>query len=84
MQQFMRKFAQLNGREGRVILEHCLFDGQRFYCRNLQTINDDKRIGVVLQGHEIFMDMQDIKVAEEQDNEYILSDGSLTITIICK
>jgi hypothetical protein len=84
MQQFMRKFAQLNGIEGRVILEHCLFDGQRFYCRNLQTINDDKRIGVVLQGHKIFMDMQDIKVAEEQDNEYILSDGSLTITIICK
>jgi hypothetical protein len=82
MQQFMRKFTQLNGKEGRVILEHCLFDGQRFYCRQLQTINDDERIGVLLKGHEIFMDKQDVKVVEINDNEYILSDGKLTMTII--
>lgn len=84
MEEFMRKFAQLNGLEGRIILEHCLFDGQRFYCRQMQTINDDKRIGVVLKGHEIFMYKQDVMVAEVNDDEYILSDGKMTITIICK
>jgi hypothetical protein len=82
MQEFMRKFVQLNGIEARILLEHCLFDGQRFYCRQLQTINDDERIGVVLKSHEIFMDKQDIKVAEINDDEYILSDGRFTITII--
>ena len=82
MQEFMRKFTQLNGVEARVLLEHCLFDGQRFYCRQLQTINDDKRIGVIIKDHEIFMDKQDINVAEINDDEYILSDGKLTMTII--
>ena len=80
MQQFMRKFEQLNGVEAKVIIEHCLFDNQRFYCRQLQTINDD-RIGVLLRGHEIFMDKQDIKIAEVQDGVYTLSDGRLTIII---
>ena len=83
MQQFMRKFIQLNGVEAKVIIKHCLFDNQKFdYCQ-LQII-DDKRIGVLLKGHEIFMDKQDVKVAEANDDTYILSDGRLTITIICK
>lgn len=80
MQQFMRKFEQLNGVEAKVKIEHCLFDNQRFYCRQLQTINDN-RIGVLLKGHEIFMYKQDVKVAEVQDGVYTLSDGRLTITI---
>ena len=81
MQQFMRKFEQLNGVEAKVILKHCLFDNQRFYCRELQTINDNKRIGVLLKGREIFMDKQDVKVAEANNNTYIISDGRLTIVV---
>lgn len=81
MQQFMRKFEQLNGVEARVIIEHCLFDNQRFYCRQLQTINDDERIGVLLRNHEIFMYKHDVKVAEANDNIYTISDGRLMITI---
>jgi hypothetical protein len=84
MQQFMRKFEQLNGVEAKVVIEHYLFDNQRFYCRRLQTINDDDRIGVLLKNREIFMYKQDVKVAEAQDNIYIISDGRLTITINCK
>ena len=81
MEEFLRKFIQLNGAEAKVVLEHCLFDNQRFYCRQLQTINDDERIGVLLRDHEIFMDKQDVKVAEVQGGKYVLSDGRLTITI---
>jgi hypothetical protein len=81
MEEFMRQFIQLNGIEAKVVLEHSLFDNQRFYCRQLQTINDDKRIGVLLRDHEIFMDKQDVKVAEVQDDKYVISDGRLTITI---
>ena len=77
----MRKFEQLNGAEVRVNIEHNLFDSQRFYCRQLQTINDHERIGVLLKGHEIYIDKQDVKVAEVQGNVYKVSDGRLTITI---
>ena len=81
MQQFMRKFKQLNGVEARVKIDHCVFDGQRFYCRQLQTINDDERIGVLLKGHAIFMYKRNVKVAEVQGDEYVLSDGRLTIYV---
>lgn len=81
MQEFMRKFIQLNGVQAKVILEHCLFDKQRFYCSRLQTINDDERIGVILKGQDKFVYKQDVKVAEVQDGTYTISDGRLTIII---
>ena len=81
MQQFMRKFEQLNGVEAKVIIEHCLFDKQRFYCRQLQTINDDERIGVILKDRAIYMYKPDVKVAEVHGNMYKVSDGRLTIIV---
>ena len=81
MEEFLRKFTQLNGAEVEVILEHNLFDGQRFYCSQLQTINDNERIGVVIKDREIFMYKQDVKVVEIQGDEYVISDGRLTITV---
>lgn len=84
MEGFLRKFEQLNRVEAKVVLEHSLFDKQRFYCRQLQTINDNKRIGVLLRDHEIFMYKQDVKVTEEQDDTYVICDGRLKITIILR
>ncbi len=81
MEEFLRKFTQLNGVEAKVKLEHSLFDNQRFYCRQLQTINDDKRIGIIIKDHEIFVYKQDVKVAEVQDDMYVISDGRLTIIV---
>lgn len=81
MQQFMRKFEQLNGKEAKIVIEHCLFDNQRFYCRQLQTINDDERVGLVLKGGQIFMYKRNVKVAEVQGNVYKVSDGRLTIIV---
>ena len=81
MQQFMRKFTQLNGVETKVVLEHYLFDRQAFYCEKLQTVNDNKRIGVVLKGQEKFLYKHDVQVININDNTYTLSDGRLTIIV---
>jgi hypothetical protein len=81
MQRFMRKFEQLNGVEAKIIIEHCLFDNQRFYCRQLQTINDDERIGLILKDQPIFMYKRNVKVAEVQEDIYRVSDGRLTIIV---
>lgn len=81
MEEFLRKFAQINGAEAKVVLKHSLFDGQRFYCRQLKTIDDDERIGVLIKDREIYMDKHNVKVAEVQENEYVISDGRLTIAI---
>lgn len=81
MQEFMRKFVQLNGVEAKVIIEHRLFDNQRFYCRQLQTIHDDDKIGVLLHGHAIFMYKPNVMTFDVNDNVYTLSDGRLTIVV---
>ena len=77
----MRKFEQLNREKARVVLDHCLFDKQEFYCDKLQTINDDERIGLILKGRAIFLYKQDVKVVEAKDNIYTISDGRLTIIV---
>lgn len=81
MQKFMRKFAQLNGVEAKVVIEHCLFDSQTFNCDNFQAIDDNTRIGVILKGQAIFMYKQNVKIAEVSDGVYTLSDGRLTIIV---
>ena len=81
MQQFMRKFEQLNGVEAKVVLEHCLFDRQVFNCDELKTINDDERIGLTIKNKRIFMYKQNVKVAEERNGIYTISDGRMTMCI---
>ena len=81
MQQFMRKFTQLNGLEAIVTLEHCLFDKQKFYCNNLQTINDDEKIGVLLKGQAIYVDKNSVIGAGVEGDAYKISDKRLTIIV---
>lgn len=84
MQEFMRKFEQLNGKRGKVILEHYLFDRQVFYCDKLQTINDNEKVGLMLKNQQIFMSKPNVQAVEAQNYIYKMSDGRLTITIILK
>lgn len=84
MQQFMRKFKQLNGKSAKIILEHCLFDKQVFDCDTLQIIDDDKRIGLVIKQQDIFMYKPNVKIAEPYADACIMSDGRLTIKIFLK
>ena len=80
MEEFLRKFTQLDGQMGKITLDHCLFDKQIFYCNVLQTINDE-RVGLVIKGREIFVDKQGVKTAEVCGNVYKISDDRLTIIV---
>lgn len=81
MEEFLRKFTQLDGKMGKITLDHCLFDRQVFYCNELQTINNDEKVGVVIKEREIFVDKQGIKTAEICGNVYKISDNRLTIIV---
>lgn len=81
MEEFLRKFTQLNGVKVKVLVEHCLFDKQVFFCDELQTINDDEKVGVVIKDREIFMYKPNVKVAEVQGGTYKVSDDRLTIIV---
>lgn len=77
----MRKFEQLNGKMAKIILNHCLFGKQVFYCDNLQTINDDRRVGLVLKNQAVYVDKQHIRTMVADGNKYELSDDRLIITV---
>lgn len=82
MVEFLRKFEELNGRKAKILLEHCLFGRQVFYCEDLHIINDDERIGTRIKGNDIYMHKQDVKFFKAVDNMFKISDDRLTITII--
>lgn len=77
----MRRFLQLNGEKVKVMLVHRLFDKQIFYCDELQTLNDDGRIGLIVNGQDIFVYKQSLRAAEVLSNTYVISDGRLTIIV---
>lgn len=79
MEQFMRKFEQLNGKMAIISLEHYLFGKQVFKVDKLKTIND-KRIGVILKGQEKYVSKQDAKTSI-QNGVHIISDGKLKIIV---
>ena len=81
MEEFLRKFEQLDGQMGKITLNHCLFDKQVFYCNELQTINDNERVGIVIKEREIFVGKQGIKVAAICGNVYRIADDRLTIIV---
>ena len=81
MEGFLRKFIKLNGVAARVVLEHRLFDKQKFYCEELKTVNDNYRAGVVIKGRAIFLYKREVRMFEEQDGRYVISDGRLTIIV---
>ena len=80
---FFEQWDKLENLKAKVLLKHSLFGRQMHNCSALQIINDN-RVGLVLKGQEIFVDKKDIVRAELQNGMYTISDGNLTITIICK
>ena len=81
MQQFIRKFTQLNGEKAKIILMHRLFDKQIFYCEELKTLSDDSRVGLTVNGQDIFIYKQSARAFDELSNTYVMSDGRLTIIV---
>ena len=81
MGEFLRKFTQLDGKMAKVTLDHCMFGKQIIYCDNLQTINDDKRAGLVLKNQSIYVDKQHLKEFSIDGDKYKMSDDRFTIIV---
>lgn len=80
----MKLSEQLNEIENSkaiVILNHKLFDTQKFDVDELHIINDDERVGVILKDQKIFIYKKDLDSFIVQKNLYILADKNLKITI---
>ena len=79
---FSEHLRQSENKKAKVLLEHCLFDKQVFYCDELHIIDDNERIGARIKYQDIFVYKKDIKLTKAIDNMFIISDGRLTLTLI--
>ena len=78
------KWDKLANKNCMVVINHALFDEQKYDCDMLQIINDEHRIGVVIKGRELFVNKQEIKSFIVHENVYMVEDKMMTITIVNK
>ena len=81
MEQFIRKFMQLNGRTATIILEHCWFDKQKFEAQKVNVFEDEECLGLILKEQRVFVYKQQLKSMELCDHFVDFSDDKLKISI---
>lgn len=81
MEKLIRKFTQLNGRTATIILEHKLFDKQRFEAQEVNVLEDDDRLGLILHGQGVYVYKQRLQSMEIRDHFVEFADDKLKILI---
>lgn len=81
MIEFIRKFTQLNGRTATIILEHKLFDKQKFEAQEVNVLDDDDRLGVIIMGQAVFIYKERLQSMEIRDRFVEFADDKLKILI---
>ena len=78
------KWDKLANKNCMVVINHALFDEQKYDCDMLQIINDEHRIGVVIKNKELFVYKQEVEDFWVYDNAYTVKDKMMKITIVNK
>ena len=81
MENFIRKFTQLNGRTATIILEHCLFDKQTFEVQEVNVFEDAECWGLILNGQALFIYKDRLQSMEMRDGFVEFADDKLKISI---
>lgn len=74
--------AAINGQTGKIMLEHVCFGREIFRCERIQIVSDDDRLGVCINGHDTYVDKNNVKLFKMYDNLFMIADDFLQITII--
>jgi hypothetical protein len=77
---FFEQWDKLENCKAKILLKHSLFGRQLHNCDSVKVINDD-RLGVVLNGQDIYVNKHEIISEYVQQSIYTVSDGKLTIAI---
>ncbi len=81
MENFIRKFTQLNGRAATIILEHCWFGKQTFEAQEVNVLEDEDRLGLILHGQGVYAYKQRLQKFMLDDNVVEFADDKLRISI---
>lgn len=81
MGEIIRKFTQLNGKMATIILEHKLFDKQKFEAQEVNVFEDGDRFGLILHGQAKYIYKDRLKSMELRDHIVEFADDKLKILI---
>lgn len=81
MIEFIRKFTQLNGRTAIIILEHKLFDKQKFEAQEVNVFEDEDKLGLIIKGQAVFIYKNQLRSIELRDHIVEFADDKLKISI---
>jgi predicted metallo-beta-lactamase superfamily hydrolase len=81
MGEMVRKFTQINGRTATIILEHNLFDKQKFEAQEVNVFEDKDRLGLIIKGQAVFIYKDRLRSMELRDEIVEFSDDKLKILI---
>mgnify|MGYP003289449739 CR=1 FL=1 len=75
------KFEQINGNKCEVVIKHALWGVQMITCDRLELVNDDQRLGVSIDGHDLYVYKPEMILCSINDNVYIVADKTVQIEI---
>lgn len=75
-------FKKINGKKGKVMVEHQLWGKQVFSCEEIVVVEDDNRLGVCIQGHDVYVHKNDIRLYKQHERMIIAADRTVQLTII--
>lgn len=81
MGEVIRKFTQLNGHTATIILEHKLFDKQKFEAQEVNVFEDKDRLGLIIKGQAVFIYKERLRSMELRDHIVEFADDKFKILI---
>ena len=71
-----------NGKKGKVMIEHQLWGTQVFRCERVDVINDGNRLGVTINDHDVYVNVDNIVLYKANNNMLVIADRTVQITVI--
>lgn len=84
MENFKAILSSINNQSGIIHIYHKLFGGKRYHCEKIHIICDEHRMGVIINGHDIFIPTNEVVAFEHTKNKFIIQSDKQQIKIFLK
>lgn len=84
MDNFKTKFLEINKRKAAVIIQHIIFEKERYDVDELHTFCNDKNIGVIIKNQELYIPINEVTTYSNNQNIFEIYSFTKKIQIILK
>lgn len=84
MENFKAILSSINNQSGIIHIYHKLFGGKRYKCEKIHTICDEHNIGIMINGNDLYIPIEEVIGFEHTNNEFVIKSDRQQIKIILK